>query len=443
MNKLSAEQREERDKLIKQAKKARGKSYDAELAYARYLRELNQKRLYKDHGSWNRFCEEQLGESGSRGRHRIKLADAHDELEGAGMEPLKVMGHVEALYSIVGSGQLPEVVRRAREIAKDEGKPLVDRHLKAAKDETLLGSLPPPADHGHDAPEGLSVVVPHSVAKESDGCICLPSGVVESWEATHADLLDASASTVPIGRTDLDPIADLVWPVLAPSPSSPPTTWAPDSGPFTATLFPDRIGQTTVRDPHLKREDVGHDGRPDGCARTVLVAPGVDLFHDDVPDGVVNAVMKAIDANPERRYVLRTSNAHRAAATECPTNAVIVVHATDAREAEEASAIAKDTEGIVWGLLLRDLEEQVSESTLAPFEWALVRGERTSQEAFSSVVSAMRGRTDPHVGPEVRARLSGFPALPGLDLSPPVERPSAAIHTLGRAGNGAALPPAA
>jgi protein gp37 len=132
---LTPEEREERDRHVDAVRAAQGKEYEAKLEQGRHLREITRLRLYREGGqTFEEFCENWFGFTDGRGYQLIRVADAHDQLLGADEEPLRRVSHVEAVYPLVGTEALIDVVRRGRAAAEAEGTLFVARHLTEARD---------------------------------------------------------------------------------------------------------------------------------------------------------------------------------------------------------------------------------------------------------------------------------------------------------------------
>ena len=446
------------DELIAAFREADGREYEVKLSKGRILREIQSRDLASERGlTFERLCEQEFSVSRSRGYHLIKVADQHDQLVAAGVEPLGTVSHVEQVYSLVGSELLIDIVARAREAAHEEGSRLCARHLEAAREAILQEQFEQNQAEAEAVaalrrlPDGLILAVDDEVMGDLGVNTPTPevldrrgtTALIPFEEAIYQDArrvdperpggtqppddeTEDRLARRPIGRTDLDPVADLAWAVVAPGPRATARTWEPSDGPFRGVYFPGRLAMTSV--PY-RPTGPGRDGRPDGRAKTVIVAPGIDLFEDDVPQPVACDIADAIGRDPARRYLVRTRHPERASEIEWPGNAVVCVEARDAASARQVARVVGeidarnmilDVDAVTWALILVGVIEPVAAESLAPFAMVMLRGAGTTQAAFDSVVDAVPiGRI--HVGDEVTARLRGYAPLPELPV-PPTDR---------------------
>src|SRR5690606_31432480 len=121
----------------------------------------------------------------------------------------------------------------------------------------------------------------------------------------------------------------------------------------------------------------------------VLVAPGVDVLHPEVPDAVLVRIVEAIGTDPTRLYLVRSAYPERAATLTWPANAVVVVEARSTEDAARGAGALGDVGRALKALVLIGLRAGVPEEALRPFGWILVRGQETTQAAFDSVVRAV------------------------------------------------------
>ncbi len=129
---------------------------------------------------------------------------------------------------------------------------------------------------GDDDTGSFSVDVPdeaQGVALSSPPTQTEVEDLAEKYEQTNEGFSGSSADEM---------VASKVWKALVPTPfgvgAGLPEEASPDEGPVGAVLKPGRLDQTTA-------PAQGHDGE------RVLVCPGVDLFAEVVPDGVIEAIL--------------------------------------------------------------------------------------------------------------------------------------------------------
>jgi len=456
------------DELIASFHEADGQAYEADLSKGRTLRAIQSRGLASEREmTFEQLCMEEFSVSRSRGYHLIKVANQHDQLVAAGVEPLSTVSHVEAVYALVGTPLLIEAVNRARAAAEEEGTRLIASHLAVAREALLQEGFEQNQTRAARAlrrqPDGLLLAVDDNVLGHLGDDTPTPevvdrlgtTAVVTYEEALYEDACTHPVDTHqtddemgdrlarrPIGRMSIDPVAELAWPVVAPGSRATARTWEPPEGPFRGVYYSGRLAMTAV--PY-RQSGAGRDGRPDGCSRTVIVAPGIDLFDAEVPQPVVRDIATAIGTDPARRYLVRTRHPERAVEVAWPGNAVVCVEARDAGSAQQMGYVVAEIDAenaVTWALILVDVGESVGTDVFAPFAMVLLRGANTTQAAFDSVVSAVPiGRI--HVGDKVTARLRGYAPLPELPETQ-ADRPAlpARISTTRRSTTGALLPPA-
>lgn len=442
---LSHDEEVERDRLLREAHAAKEKADRSQLVFGQRLRDLNERRLYREGGvTFESFVEAEFGITGARAYQFIALADVHDELQTEGVEPLTSESHARAIAWMPGP-ERARAVTLAREAARSEGVRLAARHLQEAAS-TIGAELEAEREEAREVAEGVidafeqDVVAEDQgpegllvVAAESDDVADvvdrLPSGVVvrwEGWSPPHSWDADDRG----LLRSQVDEVAAHVWPVFAPSPWGSACRWEPRPGPLRATFYPERMGPATPAD--------GEGGRE----ATVLVAPEVDLLAEWIPDRLVRDVVQAIADDPTRRYLVLTAELERAAGFGWPANAVLLASATGPESAAlvaEGAALLPETRGFRIGLVLRGVRDPVSPLSLAPFDWVLLRGASTSQAAYDAVTAALRPRQCLHVAREVRARVREYPPMP-TPRSPPQRPVRRVVPLRRREGNGPALP---
>ncbi|MEP0547478.1 MAG: hypothetical protein ABJF88_11140 [Rhodothermales bacterium] len=436
----------ERSQLIEAAHDAIRRGNQAQVEFGYCLRSLKLGPPPLSESEFRRLMRIEFDRSGERGNQLIDLAELHAAFTEAGVEPLVAEGHARAVKSLESLELQVRVVMRGRELAAAEGKRLFARHLDAAVAEVLAGvevDLDDAPGNTEEAREpvhargGLHVVLPKDAAP-GDAVPYLPGRVVAPWEGGAA-LPEPSRRG--LARVDLDEAAELVWPVVGPDPWTTAVDWEAPAGPFAATLFPDRLGAPS--------EAPSPDGG--GRARTVLVAPGVDLLHPALPEDVAQKVIGVAGADRHRLYVFLTAHPDRVALFAWPDNAAVCLEACDAASAKAAALAATPASGAHDGapsgsaphfvLLLRDCAEPVAPEALRPFAWVLLRGKRTKQAAYDSVLRALAANRL-HVGREVRANLKGNPLVAPVLAEPRPERRAVAVVAVGDRAKGPLRPPA-
>lgn len=433
---LSLEEREERDRLIKAAHGADRSEFEAKVEIGRHLRDLQTKRLYRDAGTWVQFIKTEFGRSESWAYERIELADVQDALAAQGVEPLTTASHAKGLGALPSPELVAYAVTTARTEAAGRKQRLTAKHITAARNAILAAQVsgaPTPTTGSEsrtallDRP-GLHVITSEATG-QPDAMEYLGRHIVPWTDDAFNSTPGKGAPT--LGRSDLDEVAEFAWSPLVVDPWRTAAEWAPTPSAFRATLFPERLGSPAATEP----------AEADGKTATVLVAPGVDLLHPDCPQAILDRVSSAIKEDRSRRYLLRTDYPERLASLELAPNAVVCVVARDAATAERLAAHAEAT-SVPVAIVFEDLAEAVSEESLRSFAWALVRGPRTTQEAFDSVADHLRPDQPLHVGRTVKVRPRRFPTIPGKPA--PTPRPDRAPVRLQRGNdgtNGSRLPP--
>lgn len=471
LNGLADGDRAEHDRLISEIRAADRESFRAEVRLGALLLALVAFRArvprHERDRPWSAVAVYDLEMDVSRTYHLMDTARVDDALRQAGVDPLENVSQCVA----VAKGDVRHdpalivaVVEAGRALAEAEGVASAARHFVAAR--TRLTDDGAKAGVAESEPErseaeangtvgededpdsersterartrshrGALVVVPVSAVESGRvdaGAVLgrpLPNKAVVPYEAVAHDpaLLRPerrrpASQITGFARAHLDDLTDLTWPVLAVDPWTPALAWAlPEDQPL-VTFYPDRLDHPRARP---KRDATDRD-------RTVLVAPGVDPLHPDVPDAVVRAVVGDAGADPGRRYLLMTEHPDRAWADGWPQNVYVaaVADGTPRSEAALGRIDGRHTGEVPHALVARDLKDgHLGPLTgwLTVFAWVLVRGPGTSQAAYD----ALRGAVEPDRfdrGRDVRARHGGYPPLPEA----PAPAPSASGTPKGR-----------
>ena len=406
---------------------------DADVGVGRCAKAIFDRKLHRPE-TRDEFCQTEFGRSYETIRGYIKLAEHQEECEAKGVEPLTCRAHVLAVDPLPSIDDKVRAVKRAREFAKAEDKKLNQTHLKQAREEIedeLIGEAETSEDPLSEVKDevrargGIHVVLPENALPEGvvgeikqsylPGRIIAPYDELPAGQSGAADQRTCDDKTgeerrpEKLTRADLDEVAEFVWFVLARDPWEPASAWDVPDGDFRATYHPDRlIVPSTPVETGKKRE-------ADNRSATVLVAPGVDILHPDVPEPVREAVVAATGEDLERRYLFLTEHPQVAAEIEWAANAVVCVTASDAASVKRMAGIAAGA-GVRFALVLRDAEGELPAEALKHFSWVLIRGKKTSQASYDSVFRAV-----PYdriqVGRKVHARPLGYTSV----VEPPIK----------------------
>lgn len=411
---LSDDERATRDQLVREAQGIQVKIGGHEADFGRRLRTINDLKLYREGGmSFETFVV--VFELCSTSAYDfIAFADVCDALVGAGVEPLAVKSHALDVVQLPTAELQVAAVQRGREIAAERGTRLTGTILTQACTEVVAGQTEEVLVGANDffgdrndatrsavrAHDGLTVVVPKGSVDEDLVLANLLGGQVVpyaedmAWK-TRADRATKAARFDRIGG--LDDVTERAWTVVTPDPWQAAATWSPTGD--SAVFFPERL---TAPQARVKRETTNRE-------QTILVAPGTDLFSDIIPDRVLQDVIGVAGADPHHRYLVMTKHADRAKSMEMPPNVFVCAEATGT--AESVSAAASALAGIKPNaLVVRDLTEPVEAGIFKEIDWVLVRGSKTTQQAYDSIRKGLR-HDQLNQGKDVRARHSGYPPL--------------------------------
>lgn len=396
---LTADEIAARDRIVGEALVAKLAFKRHRLEYARHLRELLDFRLYRGedgHTTWETFVRSTFGHSADKAFKLIRMARVVETCPDLFSGGDVVEGQARVLTPL-SPEQQTEVVRRGRALAEAEETALAARHLASARAELAreAAHAAPPERAAVRAHEGLLVVVPHST--DGEVIATLPAGRVVPYEDTIVLPETAARATdaASFARVELDQITDITWPVVAPDPWTPATTWTLGATP--GVFFPQRLSSPRRRAPREATER----------EKTVIVAPGVDVLA--LPERVARLIVEAAGADPARRYVLLTCSPERAW-EEWPANVYIALGAASTAASVAAAAESVSAAPRPRALVVHNLAVAAGADALAAFDWVLVRGKSTTQEAYDSLrASVPAGRLDR--GAEVRARHSAYPPL--------------------------------
>lgn len=202
-------------------------------------------------------------------------------------------------------------------------------------------------------------------------------------------------------RCRLEPeIAAWSWAVLIPAARRTATAWCPEPDAVAPCYVPARLTQPANTRP--KTLDVR---TPTG--RTVLLAPGVDLLRDDVPDEIVSAVLAHAGAAVHLAFLAATNHPDRAAAFDWPSNVVlsVAVHgpakdaasgASTSSDSAGASGVARaldvfETAGLRGALVLSDYRDALPDDLLGRVRdlvrVIVLRGSSTGQALYDQALA--------------------------------------------------------
>lgn len=200
-----------------------------------------------------------------------------------------------------------------------------------------------------------------------------------------------------LSRTRLEPeVAAWAWHVLVPDPRRSPRAWIPEADAPAPCFAPSRLTQPSKSAPgHLVVTGGDEPGYEIPVKYAVLLAPGVDLLHEAVPDEVVEQILERARGATDFVFLPVTRNTERLGRTSWPSNVRPVVPVTDGSELGSAITSFEKSE-CYGGLLFDDYQEGMSASTRSRVKKyataAIIRGEATSQKAYDAVL-ALRGTT--------------------------------------------------
>lgn len=148
---------------------------------------------------------------------------------------------------------------------------------------------------------------------------------------------------------------------------------------FTLKLHPDRLGHP------LRRK----------APTTYFVNSMSDLFHENVPDHFIEAVLDVCKRTPHHTYQILTKRADRLpeffAKRDCPTNAWLGVSVEDKKYGVPRIAHLRKVKAAVRFLSVEPLLEDVGRLNLKGIHWVIVGGEsgakaRPMQEGWAESV---------------------------------------------------------
>lgn len=223
-------------------------------------------------------------------------------------------------------------------------------------------------------------------------------GIPEGSARDHRETVSARRRMV---RCRLEPeVAAWTWPVLTPAARRTATAWFPDPAAPPPCYIPARLTQPANTRPKTL------DTRTP-TARSVLLAPGVDLLRGDVPDEIVDAVMARASAaehlvflaavcTPDR-VVVRTwpANVLPAIAVQgpCGTDAGLEPDVQSERGGPEAVARALEAfgeAGVLGALVLDDygapLPDDLLDQVRDRVRVIVLRGAATDQRLYDQVL---------------------------------------------------------
>jgi len=132
---------------------------------------------------------------------------------------------------------------------------------------------------------------------------------------------------------------------------------------FKLTLHPDRLA-------HPLRRKV---------PTTFFVNSMSDLFHEDVPDSFIEAVLDVCKRTPQHTYQILTKRAERLPAffakRDCPTNAWLGVSVEDKKYGVPRIAHLRNVRAAVRFLSVEPLLEDLGKLDLSDMHWVIVGGE--------------------------------------------------------------------
>ena len=444
---LTDAERAEQARLVNEVRTAYVATRRSALAVAASLLALLRRGLYREHDTFATFVEATFEFSGDYGYKHARWARLNEVLAEAGDAPLDAESQAREVTPLMefapdsdrvsdaARDRTLQAVRAARAAAEAEGVRLAARHLAAARAQVegereeaqvaearrLLDALDGPG--GEATGPGLHLASAGGVVPWTDGL---------EYEVRP----DAVAPPEPVR---LDDAAGRTYPVLLTAPGETARSWAPVPGPFRATYVPSRVGAPAPADADAAARD-----------RVVLVAPGVDLLHERVPDRIIGEVVRSVRADPTRLYLVRTADVTRAVARAWPSNVSLVVEARTAgelagRSAEVEAAVAGGF-GTPWTVVVRDLADLPPDGArdlLGVFGWVLVRGKGTTSQALSAIYGAVPPEAL-HVGREVTSRPQASPLVPSLAAPTPAQPARAPVPVRGapQPGGAPTLPPA-
>jgi len=404
---------------------------EADAEFGRCAKAIFERKLHRPKTK-DEFCQTEFGRSYETIRGYIKLAEHQEECEARGVEPLTCRAHVLVVDPLPLLDHKIRAMVRARAVAEEEGTKLSTAHLQQAREEiedelrgqTAATNVDDPLAEAKEAVRtrgGIHIVLPAgspAVAEHADAKPYGPGNVIVPFDPDASELLQQTIASMQVGqsleRNDLDEIAEYVYSVLTPDAWEPAKAWALGDEPFRATYQPARLNA-----PSERADSEGGDDR----GSTVLLTPGVDLYHPDVPDTARQAVLASVKADPAGRYLAFTQHVDRVDGSELAPNVFICFEASDPSTAEacaeEATVLHRAKIRCV--LVLRDCTGAIPASAFKPFEWVLVRGKKTSQAAYDSVFAAQsKGLIPPdgvQVGRTVRVRHQGYRPVTDGDLT--------------------------
>ncbi|MGB3543964.1 hypothetical protein [Rubrivirga sp.] len=442
---LTDAERGELDTQIEAAKSAYDAVRQNALVLAAVLLVILRGRLFREHGSFVAFVEatDEFEFGGDYAYKYARWGRLNEVLVAADEDPIEVESHARQITPLLAmspdsdhvtdeaADRAVQAVRAARFAASEEGVRPAGRHFKDARERIdgaqheeaiaeairFLEATAPPAEAA--TVEGLSVV-------SADGHT-VPWDDGLEWETDPT-------TPVRLSPTRIDPAAGRTYPVLLPAGKA-ATTWEPTDGPFQATCLTARFGTPIAADAGDAPRD-----------RVVLVAPGVDLLHNDIDDRVILEVAASVGSDPTRLYLVWTSEVARAGDFDWSTNVSLVVEAQTADDlvalSSQARAAVEAGSEASWTVVLRDLVAPPDgdlEGLLDVFSWVLVRGKSTTWRTLGALFRAVPS-DKLHVSREVTAKPQANPLVPTLEAPERTDRP-AAVEGVRRRAGAATLPP--
>lgn len=181
-------------------------------------------------------------------------------------------------------------------------------------------------------------------------------------------------------RCRLEPdVAAWSWAVLAPAARRSATAWIPDPDAPPPCYVPARLTQPANTRPKTL------DTRTP-TARTVLLAPGVDLFRDDVPSDVVESILERAGAAGHLAFLVATNHPDRLTGHSWSSNVVPAVSVQG--PPKDTGSERKDERPDVVGAIARALDG---------FETAGVRGALVLDDCRDTLPNDLLVRVRDHV----------------------------------------------
>lgn len=201
-------------------------------------------------------------------------------------------------------------------------------------------------------------------------------------------------------RCRLEPdVAAWSWAVLAPAARRSATAWIPDPAAPPPCYVPARLTQPANTRPKTL------DTRTP-TARTALLAPGVDLFRDDVPSDVVESILERAGAAGHLAFLVATNHPDRLAGHSWSSDVVPAVSVqgppkdTDSKSKkvrpDPVAAIARaldgfETAGVRGALVLDDCRDALPDDLLVRvrdhIRVVVLRGSATGQRLYDQALA--------------------------------------------------------